>query len=124
MNTNGNSELPTHPNVLTCRCEGNAYGLTLLPWDERIRLQQPPADMASAPRIKGIITISDRLVPVFDLREEAGQCADRSEANPLLLVVTTDNGATAPMALGLLVNTVNARFRLPSDLILDLARGN
>ena len=80
-----------------------ACGVSFIPWDPRIRLEPAPPHMkSSSARILGTMTIpSGCRVPVFDLREGTVQPTETPDARAYLLVVSMDNPATGPMALGL-----------------------
>lgn len=80
--------------------------------------------MSSYPHIIGTISISDCLVPVFDLRPEPNQKTVDNEAATYLLSVSMLSEATGPMAMGLLVEAVDGKVNIPPDAILNLARTN
>lgn len=114
----------THPNVMTCECQGKAYGISLIPWDSRIRLETPSADSETSPEILGIITISDQLVPIIDLRADSPRTPPARELETGLLVISMDGNPASPMSLGLLVNLRAGQFDFPTNLIRNLARDN
>ncbi len=112
------------PDVLACAGKDGAYGVKLIPWDAHIRLQPSPPGMDAAPRLKGVMTTSECLVPIFDLMEETGPAVRHAQANTFLLVISMSKNASGPMAMGLLVNTVQGKFEFPAGLILNPSRGN
>ena len=114
----------THPSVLACKCQDSSYGVSFIPWDERIRLQTPPPNMNSFPHVIGTISLTDCVVPVFDLRPESSLMGGDHKATAYLLTVSMLSKATGPMAVGLLVEAVNGKVNIPPDAILNLARSN
>lgn len=110
--------------MLACKCQDSGYGVSFIPWDKRIRLQAPQPGMKLSPHIIGTISLSDCVVPVFDLRPESTGMKGDYEAASYLLTVSMLSRATGPMAVGLLVEAVNGKVNIPPNAILNLARSN
>lgn len=113
-----------HPNVLACKCQGSTYGVSFIPWDERIRFQAPLPSMNLLPHIIGAISLSDCIVPVFDLRPESIRTREGSESTAYLLTVSMLSKAMGPMAVGLLVEATSGRINILPNAILNLAISN
>lgn len=80
--------------------------------------------MSSFPHIIGTISISDCVVPVFDLRPASTRMTGGDEPASYLLTVSMLRKGTGPMAVGLLIGAVNGKVSIPPNAILNLACSN
>lgn len=128
MTINRTTEIPAttaaHPTVLTCECSDTAYGVSVIPWEKNIRMIPPPKDMGLNPRMKGFIAVTDRLVPVFDLREETDSPMTNSKAKSYVLIISMGENVGLVKTMALLVNHIPGGLILPKNLMINLASSN
>ncbi len=86
-----------------------AYGITFLPWDDRIHLLQPAGTGINPPQFRGCLPGGEGSdpVPVFDLRSAGTARGSQIPEAPafLLIVSVCQDDFRVPMNVGLLVTS-------------------
>jgi purine-binding chemotaxis protein CheW len=108
------SPLPAAGQYLTFALQNEVYGLDILRVREILEYTRPTTVPMMPAFVHGVINLRGNVVPVIDLAQRFGRAPTALQARTCIVIVEIE-GEDGPLAIGVLVDAVNA--------VLDMEAG-
>lgn len=109
----GNGQ-PSNGQYLTFTLQNEVYGLDILRVREILEYTRPTTVPMMPAFVHGVINLRGNVVPVIDLAQRFGRAPTALQARTCIVIIEID-GEDGPLAIGVLVDAVNA--------VLDMEAG-
>ena len=98
---------PTSGQYLTFTLQNEVYGLDILRVREILEYSRPTIVPMMPTFVHGVINLRGNVVPVIDLAQRFGRAATTLQPRTCVVIIEID-GEDGPLAIGILVDAVNA----------------
>jgi purine-binding chemotaxis protein CheW len=110
------TDQPGSGQYLTFTLQGEVYGLDILRVREILEYTRPTTVPMMPAFVNGVINLRGNVVPVIDLAQRFGRAPTALQTRTCIVIIEID-GEDGPLAIGILVDAVNAVLDMESAQI-------